>query len=152
MWKGSYRKIFPEVVEKSAKVSANDFAFMLATVNANQINDIPHCYHELGVSMFKGWTGLYRSVALSPPQMWQFFGTCKAVGAVPYINTVNFAMQEQITREAAERAGGRRSSRPSTSVRRCCWPGRPGWPSWSSGTSAAAGPWRWFARTAGITA
>jgi dihydroorotase-like cyclic amidohydrolase len=104
MWKGSYRKIFPEVVEKSAKVSANDFAFMLATVNTNQINDIPHCYHELGVSMFKGWTGLYRSVALSPPQMWQFFGTCKAVGAVPYINTVNFAMQEQITREAAERA------------------------------------------------
>jgi dihydroorotase-like cyclic amidohydrolase len=104
MWKGSYRKIFPEIVEKSAKVSANDFAFMLATVNTNQIHDIPHCYDELGVSMFKAWTGLYRSVALSPPQMRQFFQVCKAVGGVPYINTVNFAMQEQITREAAERA------------------------------------------------
>jgi hypothetical protein len=39
MWKGSYRKIFPEVVEKSGKVSANDFAFLLATVNDNQIEE-----------------------------------------------------------------------------------------------------------------
>ena len=109
MWKGSYRKIFPEIVEKSEKVSANDFAFMLAIVNTSQIDDIPHCYHELGVSVFKGWTGLYRSVALSPPQMWIFFKTCMEVGALPYINTVNFAMQEQITREAAERAKTDRS-------------------------------------------
>jgi dihydroorotase-like cyclic amidohydrolase len=104
MWKGSYRKIFPEVVEKSEKVSANDFGFHLATVNDTQIADIPHSYHELGVSVFKAWTGLYRSVALSPPQMWRFFKTCKEVGALPYINTINFAMQEEMTREAAERA------------------------------------------------
>jgi dihydroorotase-like cyclic amidohydrolase len=114
MWKGSYRKIFPEIVEKSAKVSANDFAFMLATVNNNQIADIPRCYEELGVSMFKAWTGLYRSVALLPPQLRQFFRTCQAVGAVPYINTVNFAMQEQITREAEERA---RTDRTLTGAR-----------------------------------
>jgi dihydroorotase-like cyclic amidohydrolase len=104
MWKGSYRKIFPEVVEKSGKVSANDFGFHLAIVNDHQIADIPHCYRELGVTVFKAWTGLYRSVALSPPQMWKFFKTCKEVGALPYVNTINFAMQEQMTREATERA------------------------------------------------
>lgn len=104
MWKGSYRKIFPEVVEKSAKFSANDFAFLLATVNDNQIEDIPYGYNELGVTVFKAWTGLYRSVALSPLQLWRFFRKCKEVGALPYINTVNFAMQEEITREVTERA------------------------------------------------
>jgi dihydropyrimidinase len=104
MWKGSYRKIFPEVVERSERVSANDFGFHLATVNDHQIDDIPYAYHELGVSVFKAWTGLYRSVALSPPQMWRFFKKCKEVGALPYVNTINFAMQEQMTAEAAEKA------------------------------------------------
>jgi dihydropyrimidinase len=104
MWKGSYRKIFREIVEKSGKVSANDFAFHLAVVNDGQIEDIPYCYRELGVTVFKAWTGLYRSVALSPPQMWKFFKMCKDMGALPYINTINFAMQEQMTREATERA------------------------------------------------
>jgi dihydroorotase-like cyclic amidohydrolase len=36
--------------------------------------------------------------------MWKFFKTCKEVGALPYINTINFAMQEQITRETEQRA------------------------------------------------
>src|SRR5262249_43462070 len=93
-----------EIVEKSSKVSANDFGFLLATVNDAQIDEIPYSYRELGVSTFKAWTGLYRSVALSPPQMWRFFKTCKDVGALPYINTINFAMQEQITRETEQRA------------------------------------------------
>jgi dihydroorotase-like cyclic amidohydrolase len=104
MWKGSYRKIFPEVVEKSSKFSSNDFGFLLATVNDTHIEEIPLCYHELGVTVFKAWTGLYRSVALSPPQMWRYFKKCKEVGALPYINTINFAMQEQITQEAGDRA------------------------------------------------
>jgi dihydropyrimidinase len=104
MWKGSYRKIVPEVIEKSEKVSANDFGFHLGTTNDSQIEDIPYSYQELGVTVFKAWTGLYRSVALSPPQMWKFFKKCKEVGALPYINTINFAMQEQITREVTERA------------------------------------------------
>jgi len=104
MWKGSYRTIFHEIVEKSEKVSANDFGFLLATVNDAQIDEIPACYHELGVSTFKAWTGLYRSVALAPPQLWRFLQKCKEVGALPYINTINFAMQEQITQEATKRA------------------------------------------------
>ena len=104
MWKGSYRKIFPEVVERSQKFSANDFGFHLAVVNDTQIADIPYCYRELGVEVFKAWTGLYRSVALSPPQLWKFFKACKEAGALPYINTINFAMQEQLTLEATERA------------------------------------------------
>ena len=104
MWKGSYRTIFPEIVAKSEKVSANDFGFLLATVNDRQLAEIPACYHELGVSTFKAWTGLYRSVALAPPQLRRFFQACKEVGALPYINTINFAMQEEITRQATERA------------------------------------------------
>jgi len=103
MWKGSYRNIVPEVIEKSSRVSTNDFGFLLATTNDTQLDEIPYCYRELGVSIFKAWTGLYRSVALSPSQMWRFFKKCKEVGALPYINTINFAMQEQITREATEK-------------------------------------------------
>jgi len=83
MWKGSYRKIFPEIVEKSENVSVNDFAFMLAIVNTNQIDDIPHCYHEFGISVFKSWTGLYRSVALSPLRCGSSLESARSWGRCP---------------------------------------------------------------------
>ena len=104
MWRSSYKKIFPEVIEKSEKHSTIDFAFRLGIVNTDQMAEIPYYHKELGVSTFKAWTGLYRSVALSPREMWVFFNICKDVGVQPYINTVNFDIQEQLGLEVEKRA------------------------------------------------
>ena len=104
MWRASYKKIFPEVIEKSEKYSSNDFTFHLAMVNTDQVEEIPYYYQELGIASFKCWTGLYRSVALTPPELWVFYNTCKAAGVLPYVNTVNFEIQEQLTRETERRA------------------------------------------------
>lgn len=104
MWKASYKKIFPEVIEKSEKVSANDFTFHLAMINTDQINEIPHYYKEYGVASFKCWPGFPRSVALSPPEMWMFLKKCKEVGVLPYVNTLNHNLQGQLAREVTQRA------------------------------------------------
>ena len=104
MWKASFKKIFPEVIEKSEQRSTIDFAFRFGIVNTDQIAEIPYYYNELGVSTFKAWTGLYRSVALSNREMWMFFNMCKDVGVQPYINTINFDIQEQLSLEVERRA------------------------------------------------
>ena len=58
MWRASYKKLFPEVIEKSEKHSTNDFAFHLLMENYEQIAEIPEYYREYGISSFKFWTGL----------------------------------------------------------------------------------------------
>ncbi len=104
MWRASYKKIFPRAIEKSEKFSSNDFAFHLLMENKGQIDEIPYYYKELGIASFKGWTGLEGPAALTPPELWVFLKKCKEVGVLPYVNTVNFGLQEQITREVEERA------------------------------------------------
>jgi dihydropyrimidinase len=104
MWRSSYDRLFPEVVERSQQHSHNDFAFHLAMVNTEQIAEIPHYYRDFGVASFKCWTQLYRSVALAPPEMWVFLNTCRQAGVLPYVNTINFALQEQLSSEVAARA------------------------------------------------
>ena len=49
MWRSSYKKIFPEVIEKSEKHSTIDFAFRLGIVNTDQVAEIPYYHKELGL-------------------------------------------------------------------------------------------------------
>ena len=104
MWKASYKKIFPEVIEKSEENSTTDFAFHLLMENEDQINEMPYYHKELGISSFKFWTGLEGPAALTPAEMWMLFKKCKELGVLAYANTVNFGLQEQITREVEGRA------------------------------------------------
>jgi dihydropyrimidinase len=104
MWKASYKKIFPEVIGKSEKVSANDFAFHLAIVNREQIEEMPYFQKEFGIASFKCWPGQHPSVALSPSDQWLFLQHCKKLGVLPLINTINHNIQERTTEEAKERA------------------------------------------------
>jgi dihydroorotase-like cyclic amidohydrolase len=104
MWRASYHQIVPEVIERSERHSHNDFAFRLAMVNTDQVAEIPDYYRDYGVPSYKAWTGLYQSVSLTPPEMWVFLATCKESDTVPYVNTVNFAIQEQLTQEVEARA------------------------------------------------
>jgi dihydroorotase-like cyclic amidohydrolase len=104
MWRASYKKLFPEVIEKSEQRSANDFAFHLLMENEDQIREIPEYYREYGISSFKFWTGLEGGAALAADEMWMLLDMCRREGVVPYANTVNQRLWRQITREVEERA------------------------------------------------
>jgi dihydroorotase-like cyclic amidohydrolase len=104
MFRASYDLVVPEAIEKSEQYSANDFAFHLGMLNPDQIEEIPHYYQEYGVASVKFWTAMYGKTALNPSHLWAFLSACKASGVLPYINTVNFAIQDQMIRETAARA------------------------------------------------
>jgi hypothetical protein len=80
MWRASYTKLFPEVIEKSEKTSSNDFAFHLLMENEEQIAEIPAYHRDYGISSFKFWTGLEGPAALTPAEMWAFFTLCREGG------------------------------------------------------------------------
>ncbi len=102
MWKASYKKVFPEVIEKSEKVSTNDFAFHLLMENTDQIKEIPYYHRELGIASFKFWTGLEGPAAITLPEIWVLLRKCKEVGVLPYANCVNRGIEAQATRESEE--------------------------------------------------
>jgi dihydroorotase-like cyclic amidohydrolase len=104
MWRASYKKLFPEVIEKSEKRSMNDFAFHLLMENEDQIAEIPDYHREYGISSFKFWTGLEGGAALDPSEMWQLFGTARDEGVLVYANAVNQRLWRQVMRETEERA------------------------------------------------
>ncbi len=104
LWKASHKKILPEAIRKSEKVSTNDFAFHLLIGNNEQIEEIPDYHRDFGVASFKFWTGLGGPAALTPPQMWSLFKKCNQEGVLPYVNTVNSALQNQITQEVEDLA------------------------------------------------
>lgn len=104
MWRASYKKLFPEVVEKSEKHSTNDFAFHLLMENLEQIAEIPDYHREYGISSFKFWTGLEGPAALTPAEQWALFNICRDENVLVYANTVNGELWRQIAGEVEERA------------------------------------------------
>ena len=104
MWRASYRKLFPEVIEKSERHSANDFAFHLLIENEEQIAEIPACHRELGISSFKFWTGLEGPASLDSGEMWAMLSMCREEGVLAYANTVNQRLWRRIQREVEARA------------------------------------------------
>jgi len=104
MWRASYTKLFPEVIEKSEKTSSNDFAFHLLMENEEQIAEIPIYHRDYGISSFKFWTGLEGPAALTPAEMWAFFTMCREEGVLAYANTVNAALWRRIARAVEARA------------------------------------------------
>ncbi len=95
----SYKLLFPEVIEKSEKVSANDFAYHLFMENMGQIEEIPFYYEELGVSSFKFWTGS-PPAGLAKDEIWVLLRKCKELGVLPYAQCRNREIGERAALEA----------------------------------------------------
>lgn len=75
--------------------------------NIDQINEIPTYFTNYGITSFKFWTGHSPDrgpSALTPAKIWALFKKCKEVGVLPYVNTFNSDIQEQIVMESEEQA------------------------------------------------
>jgi dihydroorotase-like cyclic amidohydrolase len=99
MWRASFHEVVPDAIAESEKHSANDFAFHLGIGNVHQIEEMREYQQDYGVTSFKCWPGLYPWAALEAPALRQFLITCRNIGALPYVNTVNTTVQERIANE-----------------------------------------------------
>ncbi len=102
IWTASYKRILPEVIEKSEKFSTNDFTFHLLMTNIEQINELPDYYKEYGIASCKFWTGVSRVQGpsdLTPPEIWFLFKKCKEAGVLPYVNTITRAVPDLLLQE-----------------------------------------------------
>ncbi len=104
MWRASYTKLFPEVIEKSERHSSNDFAFHLLMENEEQIAEIPLYHREYGISSFKFWTGLEGPAALIPAEMWALFNMARDEEVLIYANAVNAALWHRVGAHIGEQA------------------------------------------------
>ena len=104
MWRASYKKLFPEVIEKSEKRSTNDFAFHLLIENEEQIDEIPDYHREYGISSFKFWTGPGGSGGADTGGDVALFNMCREEGVLVYANAVNQDLWRRVSRDVAERA------------------------------------------------
>ncbi len=106
LWKASYKKLFPEVIERAQKRSTNEFAFHLLMENLDQVNEIPLYYEELGISSFKFWTGREPPASLDHAEIWVLLRKCKEIGVLPYANCLNRRIWDRAGLDAEEKGKG----------------------------------------------
>ncbi|HEX9853742.1 MAG TPA: amidohydrolase family protein [Acidimicrobiia bacterium] len=118
MFRGSYHLVVPEAIERSAGHSFMDYGFHLGMTNLAQVGEIVEYVAEYGITSFKAWPGLYQWAALAGEDLRSFLVACRDSGALPYVNTVNSALQQQIAAEVYASAGVDPSASPPALLRR----------------------------------